>query len=77
MNNEMPCFDPADVLFLTNKWDIATKGSTNDDSSDEDGEVGIWTELKSDIRQCWRPVKEENIYKLSLTEVYICVYIII
>lgn len=72
MDNEMPCFDPADVLFITNKWDVVFKKNRNDDSSDdssdEDDEMDTWTRLKSDIRQCWRPVKEENIYKLSLKE---------
>ena len=67
----MPCFDPADVLFITNKWDTVSKGITNDDSSDEDEEMDTWTRLKSDIRQYWRPVKEENIFKLNLKEVCI------
>lgn len=27
--NEMPCFKPEDVIFITNKWDGISKKNTN------------------------------------------------
>lgn len=75
----MPCFDPKDVIFVTNKWD--TIYSDSDD--DEENEVEInrtWRTLKSTLMNEWPDVQEENIFKLSLskvtnTNVHIYVYI--
>lgn len=75
----MPCFDPKDVIFVTNKWD--TIYSDSDD--DEENEVEInrtWRTLKSTLMNEWPDVQEENIFKISLskvtnTNVHIYVYI--
>nr|XP_022312510.1 transmembrane GTPase fzo-like [Crassostrea virginica] len=65
-NNEMTCFDPRDVIFVTNKWD--TIKSDEDDSS-EDETTKTWEFLKTDIKKMWRSVKEENIFKMSLSKI--------
>lgn len=65
MENEMPCFDLEDVIFVTNKWDTIPK---NDDSS-EDDETYTWKTLESDIKRRWPFVKEENIFRMNLVEV--------
>lgn len=65
-NNEMTCFDPRDVIFVTNKWDTI---KSDDDDSSEDETTKTWKFLKTDIKKIWRSVKEENIFKMSLSKV--------
>ncbi|XP_062575658.1 uncharacterized protein in xynA 3'region-like [Saccostrea cucullata] len=65
IEDEIPCFDPRDVIFVTNKWDAICK---EEDSSDND-EQNIWEELKKDIKKNWPSVKEENIFRMSLRDV--------
>nr|XP_022336257.1 transmembrane GTPase Marf-like [Crassostrea virginica] len=67
IQNEMPCFDPRDVLFITNKWDVIPKKEENDSSEDE--ETKTWETLNRDLKRNWIAVKEENIFKLSLKDV--------
>lgn len=84
IDNEMPCFDPRDVLFVTNKWDTIT--SCDSDSDDEEDRQArqvekTWRDLKSKIKSNWSEVKEENIFKMSLKDVHfnlfykICMYV--
>ena len=69
IENEMPCFDPRDVLFVTNKWDTIT--SCDSDSEDEDHQKEkTWKDIRSKIERQWSHVKEEHIFKMSLKEVY-------
>lgn len=95
----MPCFDPEDVIFLSNKWDSFRSSKdivVKDDKREEDGkeetedeevedeeeeveesedddeeekEEYVWNEFKSDIKEEWKTVKDENICKLSLQKV--------
>ncbi|XP_061180762.1 uncharacterized protein LOC133189405 [Saccostrea echinata] len=65
VEDEMPCFDPGEVIFITNKWDNIGK---EEDSSDND-EKNTWEELKKEIKTSWPSVKEENIFKMSLIKV--------
>lgn len=69
--NEMPCFDPKDVIFITNKWD--SLGHSNDesdeDSSDEHEVTETWNALQIMIRKKWPAVKEDHIFKLNLKRV--------
>lgn len=69
VENEMPCFNPENVIFITNKWDDIV--NEEDDSSDEDEETKTWNTLKDNIKRRWPSVKEELIFKLSLREVII------
>lgn len=64
----MPCFDPKDVIFVTNKWDTIVNEDDNDDSSDDES-TKTWQELKRDIKENWSLVKEDNIFRLNLVEV--------
>ena len=63
----MPCFDPRDVIFVTNKWD--TIPNEESDSEEEDEETKTWKNIRTEIKEKWPAVNEEYIYKLSLTEV--------
>lgn len=69
----MPCFDPKDVIFITNKWD--SLGHSNDesdeDSSDEHEVTETWNALQIMIRKKWPAVKEDHIFKLNLKMVNI------
>lgn len=44
MDNDMPCFDAEDVIFLTNKWDTV-KGEVSDEEEIEK----TWNILQDDI----------------------------
>ena len=63
----MPCFDPRDVIFITNKWDTIPKEES--DSEEEDEETKTWKNIRNVIKEKWPALNEEYIYKLSLTEV--------
>lgn len=65
MDNDMPCFDAEDVIFLTNKWDTV-KGEVSDEEEIEK----TWNILQDDIKKNWKPVKDENIFRMNLTEVF-------
>lgn len=72
---DMPCFNPENVVFVTNKWDLVKQqiDSSDEDNSgsDEEKEPEIWEKLKMDIKQNWPSVREENIFKMVLKEVSI------
>lgn len=68
MENEMPCFDLDEVIFVTNKWNAIPKNESDEDSSDDD-ETNTWKTLKSNIKRRWPSVKEENIFRMNLVEV--------
>lgn len=71
MDNEMPCFDPQDVIFITNKWDTIENNAEGSDenSSDDDDVKKTWEALKATIKKNWPSVKEENIYRMNLKDV--------
>lgn len=72
MDNEMPCFDCENVIFITNKWDTINK--VDSDSSEEDEETKTWNDLISEIKEKWPSVKEENIFKMNLKDVHVCMF---
>lgn len=71
----MPSFNPKNVVFITNKWDLVRKqiDSSDEDSSDSDNEeeTEIWEKLKMDIKHKWPYVAKENIFKMILKDVII------
>lgn len=69
MDNEMPCFKPENVIFITNKWDSLNTNNTDEDSSDDDEETKVWENIKSNVKQRWPSVREENIFKMNLKDV--------
>lgn len=69
MDNEMPCFNPENVIFITNKWDSLNTNNTDEDSSDDDEETKVWENIKSNVKQRWPSVREENIFKMNLKDV--------
>lgn len=65
-DNEMPCFDPKDVIFVTNKWDTICCDDDEDNEAERDR---TWRSLKSELKKEWPKVQEGNIFKLNLKEV--------
>lgn len=65
----MPCFNPENVIFITNKWDSLNTNNTDEDSSDDDEETKVWENIKSNVKQRWPSVREENIFKMNLKDV--------
>lgn len=74
----MPCFNPEDVIFITNKWDSLNINDNGEDSSDDDEETTVWEKIKSTLKEKWPSLKEENIFRMNLKDVnlaflkYIC-----
>lgn len=69
MLDEMPCLDPEDAIFITNKWDTIKTGTDEFGFGDGSDREKTWHTLKSMIHERWPAVKDENIFKLSLCEV--------
>lgn len=71
----MPCFDPREVMFLTNQWDII---HNDDPLSDEDSEneeddqqTQTWKLIQSKLRKGWGWFNVENVFRISLRQVNI------
>lgn len=64
IKNEMPCFDPKDVIFVTNKWD------TIDSQYDvEEEKEALWQKINMDLKKKWVHVREENVFRMNITHV--------
>ncbi|VDI26833.1 Hypothetical predicted protein, partial [Mytilus galloprovincialis] len=67
----MPCFDPHEVFFLTNQWDIVE----NDDDDEahieksDNPESRTWRLILSKLRKWWPGVNEQKVYQTSLKQV--------
>lgn len=55
----MPCFDPRDVIFVTNKWDTIPKEESN--SEEEDEETKTWKNIRTEIK-AYMACSERRIY---------------
>lgn len=66
MDNEMPCFDPQDVIFITNKWD-----SIRSQLDVEKEKEKVWGKIKQKIKAKWDFVKEEHIFRMNCINVSI------
>ncbi|XP_062615150.1 uncharacterized protein LOC134276885 [Saccostrea cucullata] len=74
---KMPCFDPKDVLFVTNKWNMlkdqmkeGCDDDEDDDNEDDDDNVDemqeTWDDVKETIKKIWPVFEEDTIFKLYL-----------
>ena len=68
----MPCFNPKDVIFVINKWDNIRKSGNK--KKNEEYKLEVWKKLKRMIKENWKEVKEENMFRLNLIEVCVCVW---
>lgn len=63
----MPCFDPREVIFLTNKWDAIKKEDTVGVNEHEK----TWNAIIKKLKNEWAYLTEENVFKVSLEQVKI------
>lgn len=74
MDNEMPCFNPEDVIFITNKWDSLNINDNGEDSSDDDEETKVWENIKENLKERWPSLREENIFRMNLKDVNLAIF---
>lgn len=65
--DKMPCFDPRDVMFLTNQWDIIENDC--DDDEEETEHERTWQNIKQKLEKGWGSVKSNNLFRVSLKQV--------
>lgn len=66
LNDEMPCFDPQDVIFIVNKMDTI-KSSRGPDIARENA----WTKINNDLKKRWPQVRQEHVFRMNLIDVSI------
>lgn len=73
---EMPCFDPREVMILTNQWDaIENDDSSSDEDEDgkskkEDQHAETWKLIQRKFENAWCSFDVEKVFRVSLTQVY-------
>lgn len=70
IKNEMPCFDPEDVIFITNKWD-SIRSQFNVEKEREQ----LWKNINMDLRKKWPHVKESHIFRMNFLDVHVSTFI--
>lgn len=64
IKNEMPCFDPEDVIFITNKWDSIRSQFDVDKEREE-----LWEKIKIELKKKWPNVKDSHIFRMNFLDV--------
>lgn len=62
----MPCFDPQDVIFITNKWD-GIRSMYGVEKAKKD----LWEKTNIGIKRHWPCVQEKNIFRMNTIDVSI------
>lgn len=71
----MPCFDPSEIMILTNQWDIVKKNEPLFDEDDEgkseieDEHTKTWKFIQTKFENGWGLFNEENMFRVSLLQV--------
>lgn len=60
----MPCFDPEDVIFITNKWDSIRSRFDVEKEREE-----LWEKIKIDLKKKWPNVKDSHIFRMNFLDV--------
>lgn len=69
----MPCFNPKEVFFLTNQWDIVD--DDDDDDDDRENETILvsgsrtWKLFFKKLKRGWPGVENNRIYQITLNPV--------
>ncbi|CAC5416773.1 unnamed protein product [Mytilus coruscus] len=64
---EMPCFEPEEVIFLTNQWDIIN--NTKEDEDEEDQHTKTLNKIKIKLEEYWPGFCEKQLFQTSLIQV--------
>lgn len=68
LKDEMPCFDPENVIFVTNKWDTI-RSSVH---SDEKAKETLWEKVNLNLDKYWPYKKEKkHIFRMNTIDVSI------
>lgn len=65
----MPCFDPENVIFITNKWD-GIRSMYGVEKTKKD----LWEKINEDIKRYWPCVQEKHIFRMNIIDVSIAEY---
>ncbi|CAG2208605.1 unnamed protein product [Mytilus edulis] len=72
---KMPCFDPVEALFLTNKWDaVESDSSSDEDENEEKCEIknrntSTWKTIIKKLTHGWFWFDIKNVFSVSLKQV--------
>lgn len=70
MKEEMPSFDPSDVIFVTNKWD-----SIRSQRSVIKEQEQLWKNINLDIEKAWPHVRKDHVFRMNTLDVSINIYL--
>lgn len=71
---KMPCFDPEEALFLTNKWDAVNSDSSSDDEEKceiKNQNTRTWKTIINKLTHGWVLIDLKNVFSVSLQQVNI------
>ncbi|XP_062589246.1 uncharacterized protein LOC134250896 [Saccostrea cucullata] len=55
-DQDIPCFDPRDALFVSNKWDAVHKEQCEK----------TWRKIQEKLKTCWPSFSSENVFRTAL-----------
>lgn len=73
--DKMPCFDPREVVFLTNKWDsLHNYYTSSDEDEDSEGEKEnhhalTWNLIQQKLTKEWDCFNNKKVFRISLEQV--------
>lgn len=71
----MPCFDPREIMILTNQWDIVDNEDPSSDEDDDgknekdDEHTKTWKLIQTKFEDGWGLFDVENMFRVSLKQV--------
>ncbi|CAG2218756.1 unnamed protein product [Mytilus edulis] len=71
----MPCFDPREVMFITNQWDIIEKYEHSSDDEDDENSIKddqhaiTWNKIQDKLKKEWDYYDVNNVFRVSLKQI--------
>ncbi|XP_076108776.1 bacterial dynamin-like protein [Mytilus galloprovincialis] len=71
--SKMPCFNPEDVMFLTNKWDIIepkeySSTDEEDNTEIENQHAETFRSINMKLKMGWPHINPKNIFRISIRQ---------
>lgn len=71
--SKMPCFNPEDVMFLTNKWDIIepkeySSTDEEDNTEKENQHTETFRSINMKLKMGWPHINPKNIFRISIRQ---------
>lgn len=76
---KMPCFDPREVMFITNQWDIIEKYEHSSDDEDDENSIKddqhaiTWNKIQDKLKKEWDYYDVNNVFRVSLKQVSVLI----